>query len=249
MKVTLIEFTGKGYENPARRAAELLVFTKSTRLNMTPGLMEEISKKSDEGIEKELDYMANTIPSSWEFLDFIFLIEGVSRGFTHQFVRTRPNSYAQQTMRVLDVSEGRGWDYLTGPTILAEDVLQDQYDETMTLIAKTYRELIEKGAAIEDARGILPTNILTNITVKMNFRTMVETMHKRASPRTQDEYRRVNEEIKRLVLEAYPWASLFLDRTIDAAIADLQSMIDNLMEFPADRIKATKLLDQLRSKV
>ncbi len=90
MKVSLISHTP--------HAAELLIFTKSTRLNMSPGLMDEIMSWSEDKKLAELEYMAATIPSSWEFVDYVFMIEGVSRAFTHQFVRSRNASYAQQTM-------------------------------------------------------------------------------------------------------------------------------------------------------
>jgi len=101
MKATLISFTPE--------AKELLIFTKSTRLTMSPGLMNEIRAWSEERKLAELEYMANTIPSSWEFVDYVFMIEGVSRAFTHQFVRSRQGSYAQQTMRVLNMGE---YDYV-----------------------------------------------------------------------------------------------------------------------------------------
>lgn len=249
MKVTLIEFTGKGNPNPARHAANILMFSKSTRLQMSASLMEDINNWSEDKVENELEYMANTIPSSWEFLDFIFLLEGVSRAFTHQLVRTRPNSYAQQTMRVLDVSEGPGWDYVTGPTIAKDQGRKAIYEATMDCIADGYKSLIDAGAAIEDARGVLPTNIQTNILVKTNFRTLVETMHKRASPRTQGEYRQVIDLQRFLVLQVYPWAHHFLNRTVDQAIIDLQAMIDGTGETPEWRTQATKLLDQLRTKL
>ena len=107
MDVRLIDCTGFGTADPARYAAERLVFTKQTRLEMRPGLLAEIEAWPDERIEQELDYMANTIPSSWEFVTYTFLITDVTRAFTHQFVRTRTASYAQQTMRVLNVN---GWE-------------------------------------------------------------------------------------------------------------------------------------------
>jgi hypothetical protein len=119
MKVTLIDFTGAGFNDPAAHAAALLVFTKNTRLEMSAGgLAKYLSKPMMELLE-ELEYMANTIPSSWEFVDYTFMIEGVTRAFTHQLVRTRTASFAQQTMRVLNVSEGNemGWTFGAGPSI------------------------------------------------------------------------------------------------------------------------------------
>ena len=88
MKVTLI------YATPG--AIDLLLFTKSTRLQLTPGLMDEIRSWPEERKLNELRYMAKTVPSSWEFVDLIFSIEDVTRAFTHQLVRTRTASYAQQ---------------------------------------------------------------------------------------------------------------------------------------------------------
>jgi flavin-dependent thymidylate synthase len=190
MEVKLIDYTGCGSRDPARHAANVLVFTKQTRLKMEPGLMQQIEEWDWSSIEKELAYMANTIPSSWEMCSYTFLINGVTRAFTHQFVRTRTGSYAQQTMRVLDVD---GWDYLKGPTVTKEHdpFLEDTYDQTMKLIDRRYRQLIDNGAKIEDARGILPTNILTNIVAKFDLRTFADTQRKRASSRTQGEYRDV----------------------------------------------------------
>ena len=97
MNVTLINYTPD--------AKNLLLFTKQTRLTLSPGLLEEVSHWPDERKLNELAYMANTIPSSWEFVDYVFLVEGVSRAYTHQQVRTRAASYAQQTMRVNNMAE------------------------------------------------------------------------------------------------------------------------------------------------
>lgn len=250
MKVTLIEYSGSGWPDPADRAATVMIFTKQTRLEMHPGLLGEIASWSKEKKLEELAYMANTIPSSHEFCDYTFLIEGVTRAFTHQLVRSRQWSFAQQTMRVLRVA---GWEYGTGPTINDDVGRKGLYDDEMARISETYDQLLAAGASIEDARGILPTNILTNIVGKCNMRTFAETIHKRSSPRTQDEYRQVIDAMKAEVLRVHPWMSLFLERTVDKAIEDLQKEIDAV---PKDDIimtkewgtRMTKLLDQIRMK-
>lgn len=219
----------------------------------------------DEEKIRELEYMANTIPSSWEFVDYTFMIEGVTRAFTHQLVRTRNASFAQQTMRVLDVSTGPGWDYLTGPTITENKEATTIYKTGMNVIDNCYKCLIENGAKIEDARGILPTNILTNIVMKINMRNFVELVHKRSSPRVQGEYRDVLEAMKEAVTEVHPWISMFIDRTFDRAATDLDQAINDfdpigmcierdgdvridqakLAEF---KTRLIKLVDQLRAK-
>lgn len=247
MKVTLVDFTGKGQKDPADYAAGVLMFTKATRLSMSPSLLDEILAKPYEEKLKELAYMANTIPSSWAFVDYTFMIEGVTRAFTHQFVRSQFWVFAQQTMRVLDVSSGPGWDYATGPSIAENLELEEAYADAMDEIDDVYKVLIKNGAAIEDARGILPTNILTNIVAKGSMRSFVELVRKRSSPRTQGEYRDVLEAMKQEVRLVHPWIDLFIDRTFERAAQDLDKEIAAM----TDREQATrmlKLVDQLRGQ-
>lgn len=243
MNATLIDYTGAGTDDAARHAANVLVFTKQTRLDMRPALIDEIRSWPWERIEAELDYMANTIPSSWEFVTYTFLLTDVTRAFTHQFVRTRTGSYAQQTMRVLNVN---GWTYGTGPTLTGE--LKERYDDAMIDIADTYAELIARGAAIEDARGVLPTNIHTNIVAKFDLRTLTDMFRKRASTRTQGEYRAVIEAMKAEMLRVHPWTEKFLNRTFDVAASDLGYSIDQLTGVPQHvRTRMHKLVDQMRA--
>lgn len=246
LKVQLIDYTGAGAEDPARHAANVLVFTKQTRLEMEVLLFKEIEGWSDAKIKEELEYMANTIPSSWEFVEYKFLISNVTRAFTHQFVRTRTGSYAQQTMRVLDV---KGWTYGTGRTLWENDKARLDYDEGMARIAGIYGQLIEDGVAIEDARGILPTNIQTNIVAKFDLRSLADVARKRASSRTQGEYREVLTAMLAEVVRVHPWAAMFLTRTFDKAAKELENAINALgPEVPRlDKTNMIKLIDQLRA--
>jgi flavin-dependent thymidylate synthase len=245
MKCTLLEYTGS--PDP-ERAIDLLIFTKNTRLQMSPGMLNDIASWPAAKKLDELEYMANTIPSSWEFVNYTFLIEGVTRAFTHQLVRTRTASFAQQTMRVLDVSSGPGWDYLVGPTIAGDEQRASLYQNEMDMIASCYSLLVKNGAAIEDARGILPTNILTNIVMGCNMRTFVELVRKRSSPRTQGEYRNVLEAMKTAVREVHPWIDLFVNRTADAAMHDLDDEINGIDD-NAKRLRMLKLVDLCRGQL
>lgn len=236
MKVTLINHT--------QNARQLLVFTKSTRLNMVPGLMEQIHKMTDEEIQSELDYMVNTIKSSWEYVDFTFCIEGVGRGFTHQFVRNRLGSYAQQTMRILDMG---GFDYITGPSIECDPAIKDLYDVTMKHISDVYSKMIRMGAKIEDARGLLPTNISTNIIAKFNLRALSQMMMSRASNRTQSEYRDVLDAMYDAVVEAEPWCGNFLRSTRYDDLKRLESAILDQYEGTEMCTPLLKIIDKVRN--
>lgn len=236
MKVTLMNFTPN--------AREMLVFTKSTRLNVTPGLMDVIKMYDEKKLQKELDYMVNTIKSSWEFVDATFCIEGVSRGFTHQFVRNRLGSYAQQTMRILDMGD---FDYITGPSIENDPRLKSLYDTMMANINKYYKRLISAGAKIEDARGILPTNISTNIIAKFNLRALSQMMMSRASNRTQSEYRDVLDAMYEAVVEAEPWCASFLRSSRYDDLKRLESAILDRYEGTEMCTSLLKLIDKVRN--
>ncbi|MFL9694685.1 FAD-dependent thymidylate synthase, partial [Aeromonas veronii] len=70
-------------------------------------------------------YMLDTIRSPFEFVDFIFQIEGVSKNFTHQLVRTRTGAYQQETSRALEISavvqpEAFRWEFDEPATVNGE---------------------------------------------------------------------------------------------------------------------------------
>ncbi len=240
MKVELINYTGKGTADPSRFAANILVFTKATRLNMSSALMEEIEAKPWEDIEQELEYMSKTLPSSWEFVDFTFLASGVSRAFTHQLVRTRVASFAQQTQRVTNMS---GFEVYKGETI--KSIKQNAiWEGTLSQIEDAYTSLIEDGAKVEDARGLLPTNIKTNIVAKYNLRTVADTISKRSSARVQGEYRDYVNQVRDLVIGVYPWAELFIkNKRYDAALH-----IQEFLESHGADLDVLKSLDLIRGE-
>jgi flavin-dependent thymidylate synthase len=239
MKVTLISHTPE--------ARELLLFTKSTRLTMSPGLMEEIRAWPEEKKMAELEYMANTIPSSWEFVDYVFMIEGVSRAFTHQFVRSRQGSYAQQTMRVLNMGE---YDYVYTDRVKADVQARSIVDIVNENIRLGYNKLIELGLPAEDARGLLPTNISTNIVAKFNLRAFVDLAKSRTGGRTQSEYQKVMNAMVDAVLAVHPWAEKFLFQQGRDYFAEIEAFAEK--EYGGDLLKKgalLKIVDKMRKEV
>lgn len=229
MKVSLVSTTP--------HAAELLLFTKSTRLTMSPGLFADIMNWSPERKAQELAYMANTIPSSWEFVDYVFLVEGVSRAFTHQCVRTRNASYAQQTMRVLDMGE---FEYVFTDRNKEDPAVHDVIGKCNRFISATYKNLRALGQPPEDARGILPTNISTNIVCKYNLRTLSELCKSRTGGRTQGEYQQVINAMADAVLAVHPWAEQFLFPHERDYFAEIEAFAAR--EYAGDLLKKGELL-------
>lgn len=235
MKVSLINYT------PC--AMDMLLFTKATRLNMTPGLLQEISNLHETQKVEELEYMADTIPSSWEFVDYIFLIEGVSRAYTHQQVRTRAASYAQQSMRVLDMGE---FDYVYTEANKSDAMASLVINNVLREIKAAYRLLIELGQAPEDARGILPTNISTNIVCKFNLRTLSELARSRTGGRTQGEYQNVINGIIDEVLKVHPWAEKFLFKKDRDYFAEIEDFAKRKFPDLKERGELLKIVDKMR---
>lgn len=238
MKVTLINHT--------QEADALLLFTKATRLTLSPGLLDEIRAKSPEEKLAELEYMANTIPSSWEFVDYVFLVEGVSRAYTHQQVRTRAASYAQQTMRVLEMGE---FDYVYTDRNLADPEAKAIIDACNAVIKLAYKDLIRIGQPAEDARGVLPTNIATNIVCKFNLRTFVDLAKSRTGGRTQSEYQKVINAMVDEVLRVHPWAEKFLFQQGRDYFAEIEAFAQR--EYGGNLLKKGELLkivDKMRKE-
>jgi len=242
MNVELISHTG--YPDPWH-AADVMIFTKQTRLKLTPNLFNEIKNWPTEKKLEELNYMAQTVPSSWEFADFTFLIEGVTRAFTHQLVRTRTASYAQQAMRVVNME---GWEYMTGPTIQKNELARNIYDECMGDIDDAYKALLDLGIPAEDARGLLPTNIFTNIVMKNNLRGMADLIRKRSSSRVQGEYRDVLKAMKQAMLDAQPWVHIFIETDFNRAAYNLDVFVQSLGLQKEQENNLIKQIDIMRNQ-
>jgi len=206
MKVKLISYTSD--------AVNVLLFTKNTRLMNDENAYEKISKWEWEQKQAELDYMLKTIKSSWEFVDYTFDIRDVSRGFTHQFVRTRQGSYAQQSQRTVKME---GFGYSIPDRVKNNKDALAIYKQAMSSINTYYQQLLDSGMPAEDARGVLPTNIHTNIVAKFNLRTLHEMAKSRLSPRAQGEYQEVFKQMVNCVVNVHPWAKPFLTPTEWAA--------------------------------
>jgi len=105
--------------------------------------------------------------SPLEFADAVFEIVG-SRVFTHQLVRHRIASYAQESQRRVRVKD---LDYVVVPPKVAEN--GEALEEFLGVVRKSfeaYEKLLSLGISKEDARYVLPQCVKSKILVKMNFR-------------------------------------------------------------------------------
>lgn len=109
--------------------------------------------------------------SEWTMLahaSVTFLVEGVSRSLSHQFVRHRLGSFSQESQRYVDLSKG-GWSAIVPPAIRdnpeAAAIMQAHWDAA----EEAYRALRDLGIRKEDARFLLPNATETRFLVTMSL--------------------------------------------------------------------------------
>ena len=181
-------------------ALNLLLRTKNTRLKFES----DPATWSDAQRAEHLAYMRDTIKSSWEMVDYIFQINGVTRAFTHQLVRTRTGAYAQESQRTVDVRNAE----ILGPDFRGNEhfvELAEYWADAIATMRTTYKVMVDAGVPVQDARGILPTNTTTSIVAKFNLRTLHDMAKLRLCVRTQGEYQNVFREMRALVIAVHPW--------------------------------------------
>lgn len=216
-KVTLINYTGLGHYDPLF-AARVLAYTKNTRMSLTPDGLESFMNKPVDFILKEIDYMATTIPSSWEFVDLTFSIENISRATAQQITRTRTASFAMQSQRVTNMSDVT-WGLKSGTNINEE-----KFSAFMEEALHNYAICLESGMSLEDARDLLPIGVHCNLLAKYNLRGLVELCRARDSLRVQESYRVVTMMMKAATLAVWPWAATFFEPPQDKAIKLIESV-------------------------
>ena len=212
MKVTLISHT----TNPLRA----ICIATSTMKEKNP--IEYVNHMSDEEMKNYVrEVMKTSLLGPLEFAEFSFLVEGVTRAFTHQLVRHRLGSYSQQSLRFFKVEN---------TSFLFPMVSEKQLkiiSKILLDIFKTYELLIADGCPVEKARSILPTNTTTSISFSMNFRSLIEMAGVRLCLQTQDEFRDVMKAIKAEINLVDPFlASLLVPVCVRENVCKFKSIFD-----------------------
>jgi thymidylate synthase (FAD) len=125
-----------------------------------------------------------------EFIHVHFLVEGVTRAFTHQMVRQRTASFAQESMRFA-VKEDMVGEIDLPPTIRPGSIEAGVWEEGVEAMQKAYSYLIAQGIPAEDARGLAPHATRTRIHYTSNLRNFIAYSHDRLCTQAQFEWRAV----------------------------------------------------------
>lgn len=130
-----------------------------------------------------------------EYVDFVFVIKNCSRAFQQQLTRTRTASFSIQSMRVIEKQGFASNGNYTMPPGLSEDQ-EAQFHNSMLAIEDRYDFNIRNGLTAEDARGLLPLNIHSDITMRINLNGIYHMLDQRLCVNTQWEFRQVALQMK-----------------------------------------------------
>ena len=176
------------------------------------GWMAGVSKDSESSPLKIAEYCLNSgHDTPFRSCRFIFEIEGVSRAFSHEFVRheigvtkvQRSQRYvAEDNFEYVTPESLKGYcmDFSDGKSIMTLN-----YDDVQTLIKGFYMESLRRGVQPEDARYILSNATCTKLRVAFNWEGLKNFCYRRCCNKAQWEIREVADEIKKQVIAEFPF--------------------------------------------
>lgn len=123
-----------------------------------------------------------------EFVQFHFFAEGVDRSFTHQMVRQRTATFAQESLRFA-VKEDLANEIPLPPSIADGTDAAKVWTDIMFGIEEAYTKLVNAGIPAEDARGLLPHATTTRLHWRTNLNDLVHHAGNRLCTQAQFHWR------------------------------------------------------------
>ena len=164
----------------------------------------DLSDVTDDERRHYFDQIKKThLKAPFEAVDLHFLVEGVTRSFTHQMVRQRTAVYAQESLRFA-VKETIDEEVALPPSLAglpADDPRAVLWRQAVNAVDDRYHALVDAGIPAEDARGLLPHNITTRLHYKTNLRGLYEHLGNRLCTQAQFEWRAVATQIIKAIRE------------------------------------------------
>lgn len=206
MKVILLDHT----ENPVNKIAYCARICYSTR--RPEELKEKLSVKEANRMVKMI--IESGHHSILEHINFTFGVTGISRNASHQIVRHRMSSFAQQSLRYSELTDTLSDAYSmteeynipeyikTSPEL--SRVYIDELEKMEKLSLESYHRLLENDIRPEDARNVLLTSINSNMIITMNGRALFNFFNLRLCFKAQSEIRKIASEMFIILNKKYP---------------------------------------------
>lgn len=124
-----------------------------------------------------------------EYIQTVWYLDNVSRAAQQQITRHRTGTaFSIESMRVVPKENFASQMLYHVPDRIAGDSKKfEEFYQSMLNIEEEYNRLISEGVEVEDARGILPLNIFSTITMSMNLRSLMHMVFSRTCAKAQGE--------------------------------------------------------------
>lgn len=132
-----------------------------------------------------------------------FEISGLSRGVTHEIVRTRKGSFAQQSMRHTDMGNAA----MRMPVEIAngDDKLRRMWENSVKESVIVYNALTDADVPFQDARTVLPIATETYIIASYPLSEFLSTYSYRACYMFYPEIVALFQQMGKVLIEKCPW--------------------------------------------
>lgn len=157
-------------------------------------VVRDLGELTDEDRKQYFDEAFKTaLKSPLETIDLHFMVEGLTRASWDQMRTQRTAVFAGESLRfaVKDDITAR-----PGPLIGQDEMASDVWQDTLESIWAAYQHLINNGFPAEEARGLLPMNVLTRGHWKSNLRNLESEIGKRLCTQAQFEWRQIHAELR-----------------------------------------------------
>jgi thymidylate synthase (FAD) len=198
------------FVKPAAASVELVTFTAIPKWTMYlttrayKGMyhtQDDFEYMQDDAIA---DIQKTKLQTPLEMIHMLWLLNDVTRAFTHQLVRYRVGTaFIQESMRFFGMKKTFKV-LITGEAAGSKggltDVPWDDYITGATSAIENYVKMLDRGIPDQDARGVLPTNILTNIYFDCSLRTLQHIFPQRLCCQAQQgEWQPILREMRKLI--------------------------------------------------
>lgn len=142
--------------------------------------------------------IADSLNTPLEYVSTIWFFDKVTRAFQQQLTRHRIFGFSIQSMRVVDKDNFAEKKQYLLPDDLDGSKRIALYEYSMEKIETLYNRMLKYGTPIQVARGILPLNIFSPISMVANMKGLLGMFEQRMCRQVQGEFKEV---VKKMIKE------------------------------------------------